>query len=249
MDRHETRATLEKSHTAEAVRRRLEQPVAHSYVGDAVLGGIDGCVTTFAVVSGALGAGFDAKVLVILGFANLLADGFSMAVGNYQNASSRAAQIEKARREEALHIDLIPEGEREEVRQIFARKGFEGEVLETIVDTITGDRTLWIDTMVTEELGLPTEAPRALTAAAVTFAAFAAVGLIPLLPFLWAVPAQAAPWSVGLTLLAFFLVGLGKGRALELPVGRTGLGTLAMGAAAATLSYAVGYGLRRLYGI
>ena len=96
MDR-ERRARLEEEHTPEAVSRRLSKRRGQGYLGDAVLGGIDGCVTTFAVVAGAVGGGFPSIVVVVLGFANLLADGFSMAVSNYQGTRSQIEAVEQAR--------------------------------------------------------------------------------------------------------------------------------------------------------
>ena len=99
------------------------------------------------------------RPVIVLGFANLLADGLSMAVSNYQGTKSQREQVEQARRKEEHHIEQIPEGEREEVRQIFARKGFEGGVLEKIVEVITQDRQLWIRTMLTEELVQHGESP------------------------------------------------------------------------------------------
>ncbi len=144
----------------DVISARLADLNSHNYVGDAVLGGIDGCVTTFAVVAGAVGAGFPSAVTIILGFANLFADGFSMAISNYQNTKSQRELVEEARHTEERHIDVIPEGEREEIRQIFARKGFEGDVLDTIVTVITQDRRLWVDTMLTEELGLAVVGPK-----------------------------------------------------------------------------------------
>ena len=124
----------------------MEAQPRHSYLGDAVLGAIDGTVTTFAVVAGAVGAGFPSMVIIVLGFANLFADGFSMAVSNYLGRKSQRQQVAQTRRWEERHIAEVPEGEREEIAQIFARKGFAGDVLERIVDTITADRRLWVDT-------------------------------------------------------------------------------------------------------
>ena len=141
----------EAEHSPDAISRRLANKPVHGYLGDAVLGAIDGCVTTFAIVAGAVGAGFSGGVVVILGFANLIADGFSMAASNYLGTKSERERIDNIRLAEDRQIEVLPEGEREEIRQIFVRKGFTGEVLEKIVATITANRPLWVETMVREE--------------------------------------------------------------------------------------------------
>jgi VIT1/CCC1 family predicted Fe2+/Mn2+ transporter len=240
---------LEESHHPDAVRRRLAAAVRHSYLGDAILGGIDGCVTTFAVVSAAVGGGFSSVVIVVLGLANLLADGFSMAVGNYQARRAQAEAIEQARRSERHHIERVPEGEREEVRQIFASKGFEGETLEKVVDVITRNDEVWIDTMLKEEIGVHPASPHALRAALATFAAFVVVGAAPLLPFLVAGPTVRTGFlaSTLLTAATFFAIGAAKGRALDGSVVRSGLGTLASGSAAAAVAYVIAAWLRSAF--
>jgi hypothetical protein len=115
-ERNGWREELEAEHRPKAVRRRLVESRRPSYLGDAILGGIDGCVTTFAVVAGAVGGGFSGVVVIVLGIANLLADGFSMAVSNYQGTKSQRQQVEEARRSEERQVEAIPEGEREEIR-------------------------------------------------------------------------------------------------------------------------------------
>ena len=85
--------TLTSSHHPERVRQRLLAKPGNSYVSDAVLGAVDGCVTTFAVVAGAYGAGFPSMVALVLGFANLLADGFSMAVSNYESVRAQREYV------------------------------------------------------------------------------------------------------------------------------------------------------------
>jgi len=242
---------LEASHHPEAIRDRLSMDPRPNHLGDMVLGAIDGCVTTFAVVTGAVGGGFSSDVIIVLGFANLLADGFSMAVSNYQSTKAQRDLLEEAARTEEQHIVHVPEGEREEVRQIFARKGFEGEMLERIVEVITSDRKLWIDTMMAEELGLPLETPNPMRAALTTLVAFVVVGLIPLLPFLipGLTPRQTFIASGIATGVAFFGIGSAKGRVLNRAPLRAGLETLLTGGAAASLAYLVGWWLRRVYGM
>lgn len=244
------RGVSREQHKPSAIRRRLSEPPGQSLLGDAVLGGIDGCVTTFAVVAGAAGGELSHAVIVVLGFANLTADGFSMAASNYLSVKSRREEARRARRQEEAHIALYPQGEREEVRQIFRKKGFKGAVLEEIVDMITRDDELWIRTMLSEEHGLALEDRRPLQAGLATFAAFLAVGLMPLLPFL--APGRAAgrelSESAAITALSFFGVGVLKGRILRAPMLRSGLETLALGGAAAALAYAAGRALRGLYG-
>jgi VIT1/CCC1 family predicted Fe2+/Mn2+ transporter len=148
-----------------------------------VLGAIDGSVTTFAIVAASVGGGLSEVVIIVLGLANLLADGFSLAVGNYHATQSQVERIEMARRVENDHIDRVPEGEREEVRMILTRKGLRGGTLANAVAVITSDRRLWVDTMVAEEWGLPVAHPSPFREALATFGAFGACGFLPLLPF------------------------------------------------------------------
>lgn len=237
-------------HRPEAIRMRLSREPQRSYLSDAVLGAIDGCVTTFAVVAGATGAGFPAIVIVVLGIANLVADGFSMAVSNYQATKTERDTFEQARRAEHEHIRIFPEGEREEVRQIFERKGFRGQTLDRIVDVITHDRGVWVETMLKEELGLQTGGADPMRAGIATFIAFAVAGLIPLLPFL--IPVEPVldrfVLSSVMTGVAFFGIGTARGLILGMPALRAGAETLVMGAAAAGLAFVIASALLRLGG-
>jgi hypothetical protein len=81
-ERNACREELEAENSPKVVQGRLAERRRPSYLADAILGGIDGCVTTFAVVAGAVGSGFTSVVIIVLGVTNLLADGFSMAASN-----------------------------------------------------------------------------------------------------------------------------------------------------------------------
>ena len=146
--------------------------------------------------------------MIVLGGANLIADGFSMAVSNFLGSRAERQQRERARREEQRHIRPVPEGEREEIRQIFASKGFEGRDLDRVVDVITSDPELWTETMMSEELGYGSTEPNEFRAAATTLAAFLVVGSLPLLVFVYelAMPGgvdDAFTWSAVMTGVAF----------------------------------------------
>lgn len=235
---------LNHSHEPDEIRERLAAPFQHSYLRDFVYGAIDGTVTTFAVVSGVAGADLSSSIVIILGAANLVGDGFSMAAGNFLGTRAEQQVVDQTRRNEELHIEREPEGEREEVRQIFAAKGFEGDDLERVVEVITSDRRRWVETMITDEYGLSLGGPHPLKSAIVTFLAFLCAGSLPLIPFVaesfftaWTSPYLA---SSVLTGLAFFVIGTLKSRFVEQHWSWAGLETLALGGAAASLAYFVG---------
>lgn len=242
---------LPSHHTPEAIRARLAGGPDHSYVRDFIYGGIDGAVTTFAVAAGAVGADLSGAVVVVLGLANLFADGLSMAASNYLGTRADREVLAELRRLEGEQIDLVPDGEREEIRQLYAAKGFEGADLERVVEVLTADRDRWIDTMLQEEHGLQLEGPEPLRAASATFVAFLVIGALPLLPFVVDELANgrlASPflWSTLLTAVAFSVVGAAKGITLGGRVWRAGLETLAIGGIAASVAWVIGYVLRGL---
>lgn len=241
--------TLAPEHTPLAVRKRLRRRPSASYLHDFIYGAIDGAVTTFAVVAGSAGADLDETVVIILGGANLIADGFSMAISNFLGSRAERQRRERARREERRHIELVPDGEREEIRQIFAAKGFAGQDLERIVEVITSDPELWTDTMMSEELGFGSTVPNEYRAALATLVAFLAVGCLPLAVFVYdlAVPLDvehAFAWSAAMTAAAFLVVGALKARFVDQAWWRSALETLVVGGLAASLAYAAGAALQ-----
>jgi VIT1/CCC1 family predicted Fe2+/Mn2+ transporter len=242
---------LKEEHRPDRVRERISAPAGASALGDAVLGATDGIVTTFAVVAGSAGGQLSTNVVIVLGFANLLADGFSMAVSNYLSTRSRREEVEQAQKDESWQIESYPLGEHREVREIFARKGFRGPTLDHIVDVITRDKQVWIDTMLEQELNLQKVAASPRRAALVTFLAFIVFGFIPLIPFVFPVPAHRHLFLIsgGLSAAAFAILGVWKGVMLHRPPLRSGLQTLLVGSIAASLAYGVGALLHSLFGV
>ncbi|MCC6907688.1 MAG: VIT1/CCC1 transporter family protein [Phycisphaerales bacterium] len=246
------RARLRREHTPEAIQSRLSAGMRHSYLRDFIYGAIDGAVTTFAVVAGVVGADLPLGVVIILGLGNLFADGFSMAISNYLGTRAEHQIRTRTRRTEEMHIRTIPEGEREEIRQLFAGKGFTGEQLDMVVDVITADPKRWVDTMLTEEHGLALEGVSPWRAGLMTFIAFVLIGFIPLLPYVFDLIASGAfggaafEWSAAMTAAAFFIVGAIKSPFVDESWWRSGLETLLVGGIAAAMAFGIGAALQGL---
>lgn len=224
-------------------------------LGEFVYGGTDGAVTTFAIVAGVIGASLSPTIVLILGFANLFADGFSMAVGNYLATKSQKEYIERARKREEWEIDHLADQERREIHDIYAEKGFKDEILDEIVRIITSRRKVWVDTMMKEELGLIEDRKRPFDTALTTFVAFNAIGIIPLVPFMAmsllrnnniAGASDAFVYSAVFTAAAFFAIGTIKGKIVQKSIVRSGFSTLMVGGIAAIVAFVVGYLLNSL---
>jgi VIT1/CCC1 family predicted Fe2+/Mn2+ transporter len=228
----------EKYHQSGASRK------IQDYLGEFVYGGIDGAVTTFAVVAGATGAHLRSEIVIVLGLANLLADGFSMSVGSFLSTKAEKENYEKHRKIEYWEIEHLPEKEKDEVREIFAEKGFEGEMLEKIVDTITEDDDRWVDVMMKDELNMIKEDRSPFMMGLATFVSFFILGSIPLVLYIWdyfgSFPADKFLWSSILTSISFVIIGYYKSLVTHTKKIRGVLETLALGGIAAVLAYAVG---------
>ena len=227
------------SHTVEGIQARLLGSAKFSYLRDLVYGGVDGAVTTFAIVAGVQGAGLSTSIIVILGIANILADGFSMAAGNY---SATKADLDDRRRIieiEERHIRDHRAGEIEELRQILEMRGLSGETLEDATDLIVRNKDKWIGFMLTDEYGLSADEPRPIRSALATFVAFLVAGSVPLLPFVLDMP-RPFDTSIAATALTFFLIGAAKSRWSLAKWWYSGGETLLIGSMAAGVAYWVG---------
>lgn len=236
---------LEHDHSAAAIAARLARGPRISYLRDWIYGVIDGAITTFAIVAGSVGASLSARVILILGVANLVADGFSMAAANYSGTKAEHDDYRRLKAMEERHIERVPDGETEEIRQIFRAKGYDGDDLEAMTTLITSRRAVWVETMLAEEHGVSAGLRDPLRAAGATFSAFVLCGAVPLLPFLFGVPASAATAALA-TGAVFFAIGSAKSAWSTQGWLRSGLETLAIGLGAAGLAWAIGFALERL---
>jgi len=244
-DKKDIAILKDHDHSPEAIAERLNEGPKALYLREWVYGGIDGVVTTFAIVAGVVGAGLSANIVLILGLANLLADGFSMAAGSYSATKADKDNYQRLRNREIQHIKDHYEGEIEETRQIFAAKGFKGQELETMVASISKDHDTWIEFMLLEEFGVSKPAHSAMKAGQHTFMAFIICGAMPLWPFLVNFGSNAY-WALAFSAITFFVIGSLKSLWSIKSWGREGAETALIGLFAASLAYGVGYVLQFL---
>ncbi|MBU2235723.1 VIT1/CCC1 transporter family protein [Patescibacteria group bacterium] len=227
---------------------RLDNSEFHShdtsgrFLSDVVFGANDGIITTFAVIAGAVGADFSNKVVIVLGLANLFADGISMGLGNYLGQKSRRDYIKKKEKEEEWGIKNIPESERKEVRSIFNSLGFKGKDLNRAVEIVTSKKENWIDIMMKMELKLyddkiASPARKGL----IMFISFVIVGFVPLISYVFNIGGDSK-FLIALVLSGIALFVVGAIRSIFIPKKwiLAGLEMLMIGGAAAGAAYILG---------
>lgn len=235
----------DSKHTRNSWMERFE-----TYLPEVVYGSIDGIVTTFAVVAGAAGAELQINIILILGMANLFADGLSMSIGSYLSNKSERDNYQKHLRIEEWEIENMPDDERKEIEMIYRQKGFEGKELEMVVNRITSNKKVWLDTMMKDELGLSEQKKSPLKAGLSTLMAFITAGAIPLGAYILAYagkyPIDPFILSSLVTMFAFILIGYIKTYVTQIGLLRSILETLLLGAAAAMAAYFLGDYLEKL---
>ena len=214
------------------------------YLGEFVYGGMDGCVTTFAVVAGSVGANLDSAIIIILGFANLFADGFAMSIGAYLSSKSESDNLIKLKQIALQKINHFPNEERKTIEQIYKVKGFEGDMLQEVVNTITSDKNRWLDVLEKEKMGMSRSSKTPFLVGLVTFISFVFIGLIPLSiyvwDYLWYPLNDLFFWSCFLTSIGFVLIGFLKTYVTETNIWKGVSETLLLGLMAAVVAYFVG---------
>jgi vacuolar iron transporter family protein len=244
-----------QAHTKTAIKKAIqhgeEKHGSGEYIGSAVYGASDGIVTTFAIVSGVVGAQLSPGIILILGFANLLADGLSMAAGDYISTKSERDYMRREYEREKWETEQFPEAERQEIREIYQLKGFKGKDLDRAVEIITSNKKQWVETMVVEELGLQLQHKDPIKSGTITFIAFITAGSVPLLAYLhsyyfphWA--NNTFLTASVLTGLALFAVGALRTQIIGRNWAYNGLEMLIIGGIASSTAYAVGAFLKTL---
>lgn len=232
-----------RAHRDGTAQEKYHRSFGGTYIKDLVYGANDGIITTFAVVAGVAGSGLQPEVVVILGFANLVGDGISMAIGNYLGTKSERDYQRHQRHVEEWEVEHVPEEEREEVRQIYRKKGFSGEVLERAVTVVTSDKERWVNEMMAGELGIIDDGQdpmRPVRNALATFIAFVIAGFLPLVPYVLGLATNELVISTVMTGVAMFIVGSARSMITHRFWLKSGLEVLLVGAIAACAAYGVG---------
>lgn len=215
------------------------------YLKSVVYGGLDGIITTFAVVAGVAGASLSAGVVLILGFANLIADGISMAIGDYLSSKSEREYEQAERKREEWEVEHYPEGEKKELVELYEHKGIAKDDAAAMVEIVARNPKAWVDIMMVEELGIVGSDESPLANAVATFLSFAVFGFVPLLTyvlatFVAALRANSFVIAAALTATTLFALGAAKVRITGKNWLLSGVETLAIGGVAATAAYVVG---------
>jgi VIT1/CCC1 family predicted Fe2+/Mn2+ transporter len=220
------------------------------YLGDFVYGAYDGIITTFAVVSGAVGAGLSPLVIIMLGLANLVADGISLGLSNFLSLRSKKSFEQREREREEREVDQFPKEERREVEEVVQGWGIQEAHVDTVVNDIIGDRKRWVDFMMREELGIIEDTEdRPSIHGGVTFVAFVVAGIMPMIPYLFGVPAHLQfAVSVIATGVSLFIVGSLRSLVTNQKWLPAGFEMLIVGSLAALAAFAVGSFAKKILG-
>ncbi|MBU2612282.1 MAG: VIT1/CCC1 transporter family protein [Nanoarchaeota archaeon] len=215
------------------------------YLKSWVYGGLDGIITTFAIVAGVVGANLSSAIILILGFANLLGDGISMAVGDYISTKSEGEYYKREKKIEEEEALKNPKNELENIQAVLEKKGFNKKDAKKISLLISKNKGYQAETILHDEFGIVKGSVHPGRNAGVTFISFLAFGMIPLLlfvvgAFLNSTIPNAFLWASILSGIAMFSLGVIKSKVTNKNWIRSGGETLLVGGVAATAAYFAG---------
>ncbi|MCJ7659060.1 MAG: VIT1/CCC1 transporter family protein [Anaerolineales bacterium] len=243
----DTSKEYQSHHDGDQVSYHIQKDAhrATSVLADVILGGQDGLVNVLGIVLGVAAATQDARIVLVAGLAATFAESVSMAAVAYTTSLAETAHYESELEREYRHVRIVPAVEKGEVREIYRQKGFEGELLDQIVEKITDDEEVWVGVMMSEEHQLtPTKRRDALRSALIVGIAAVVGSLIPLTPFFF-LPVITSIWvSLVIAALTLFVVGAYKARTTVGSPGKSGLEMAVIGIISALVGYLVGLLLR-----
>ncbi len=206
-----------------------------------ILGGQDGLVNVLGIILGVAAATSDSRIVIIAGLAATFAESISMGAVAFtsQKAGKQFYESEKAR--ELKEIEEMPEQEKQEIREIFAKKGFKGKDLERVVEVISSDKKVWLETMMSDELKLSSYEATDPKQSAVVVGLSALVGsVLPLLPFFLFSVETAFVASIVFSVFILFVAGAIKAKFTIGSWKKSGMEMAAIGTLAAISGYVIG---------
>ena len=224
-----------------------------------VLGGLDGIITTFAIVCAVAGSGeLGSKVVILMGVANLVADAISMGLGDYLSERAENDYVAKEQAREEWEMENFLEGEISEMADIYVTKGFERDDALDILNKMVQNKQFFLEHMMVEEIGVMPVDPDAAPGkkGAVTFVSFMGFGSVPLVVYisLYNSVSKGTVFSIASSAVAVTLFGLGclKSKLIQgnlWEMASSGLETLGLGGVACATSYLIGWGLEKLMNV
>jgi predicted membrane protein (TIGR00267 family) len=220
----------------------LQHAPTTNWLRDVILGGQDGLVNILGIVLGIIAAGGSNTILLAAGFAAAITESISMGAVGYTSTIADRDHYQAVRRREQAEIDSQPDAERDALRAVYAAKGFTGQLLEQVVDTLTAHRDRWLTTVLDDVLHLQPVATRDAVRSSVVITGATLLGhLIPLVPFLVLARTPAVLVAIGLSALVLFGVGAYSAITLVGDWRRSGMKMLAIGLGAAAIGFAIAH--------
>lgn len=212
-----------------------------AWLTDIVIGMSDGLTVPFALAAGLSGAVSSTGIIVIAGIAEIAAGSIAMGLGGYLAGKTEIDHYNSELKREYSEVELVPEKEKEEVREFFQNLGLSKEVQQKAVEEIAKDKKVWVDFMMKYELGLDKPDPKRATKSAMNIGfSYVAGGLVPLSPYFFiATPVAALKISAIVTLCCLFIFGFFKSRVTGINPWAGALRVTFIGALAATAAFGV----------
>jgi VIT1/CCC1 family predicted Fe2+/Mn2+ transporter len=218
-----------------------------SGVRDFVFGFGDGINTSLGIAAGVGGADVSSNIIILAALVGMFTGAKAMAVQNYLAVKAQRELLKSEIAREEWEIEYKPEIERQEIEEIYRAKGFEGKDLEMIVNKITSNKKVWLDTMLTEELKLNVEiVGNPLKSALRMFGAFLIGGILPIIPFFFAQGYTPLIIAIGISLSTSFAVGAVKSRLAQTNMIKGGLEMAGLGTGIALIGFGIGSELANL---
>ena len=208
----------------------------------AVLGANDGLVSNLSLVMGVAGAETAESTILLTGLAGLVAGACSMALGEWLSVNSSRELAQKQIATEKFELDTIPDEEKEEMVLIYQAKGLGETEARALAERLMADKTTALDTLVREELGIDPEelGGSAWAAGATSFVLFAAGAIFPVIPYAVLTGWSALIGSGVLSAVALAAIGAGTSLFTGRHVVFSAARQVAIGLAAAAITYGVG---------